>query len=75
MDVEFMQYPSGGSRISQTGGATVKGGGRQPIIWPNVPENCMKMKKLIQEGDALPCIHQRIYLPFNALTRQWKLHA
>ena len=23
------------------------GGGRQPIIWPIFPENCMKMKKFL----------------------------
>ena len=26
------------------GGANPKGGGRQPIIWPIFPKNCMKMK-------------------------------
>ena len=26
------------------------GGGRQPIIWPIFPENCMKMKKIWPRG-------------------------
>ena len=61
--VEFMQYPSGGSRIFQTGGANVQGGGRQPIIWPNVPENCMKMEEIGPRGRRAP-----LYPPKNLLT-------
>ena len=33
---------SDGSRISQTWGTN--------LIWPNFPENCMKMKKIVREG-------------------------
>ena len=33
--------------------ANSKGGGHQPIIWPNVPENCMKMKKIGLGGLSL----------------------
>ena len=32
------------------GGANPKGGGRQPIIWPIFPKNCMKMKKFWARG-------------------------
>ena len=32
------------------GGANPKGGGRQPIISPIFPENCMKMKKFWARG-------------------------
>ena len=32
------------------GDANPKGGGRQPIIWPIFPENCMKMKKFWARG-------------------------
>ena len=35
------------------GGANPKGG-RQPIIWPIFPENCMKMKKFGAGGGARP---------------------
>ena len=31
-------------------GANPKGGGRQPIIWPIFPENCMKIKKFWAGG-------------------------
>ena len=34
------------------GGANPKGGGREPIIWPIFPENCMKMKKFWARGGA-----------------------
>ena len=29
-------------------------GGRQPIIWPIFPENCMKMKKFWARGARVP---------------------
>ena len=36
-------------------GALIPEGGRQPIIWPIFPENCMKMKKFwARGGDARP---------------------
>ena len=35
------------------GGANLKGG-RQPIIWPIFPENCMKMKKFWAGGARVP---------------------
>ena len=41
---------SGGSRISQRRGRQAQRGGRQPIIWPIFPENCMKMKKFRARG-------------------------
>ena len=38
---------SGGSRISQTGEEyQAQRKRRQPVIWPNFVENCMKMKKI-----------------------------
>ena len=44
---------SDGSGISQ--GGTNPKGGRQPIIWPKFPENCMKMKKIgPSKGGARP---------------------
>ena len=36
------------------GGTNPKGGGRQPIIWPIFPENCMKMKKFWAGGARVP---------------------
>ena len=45
-DIEFTILPSSGSMIFQGRTPTPRGGGHQPIIWPNFPENCMKMKKI-----------------------------
>ena len=36
---------SGGSRISPRGRQLPRGGGRQHMILPNFPENCMKLKE------------------------------
>ena len=36
----------------EEGALTLKGG-RQPIIWPIFPKNCMKMKKFLARGGAL----------------------
>ena len=35
-------------------GALIPEGGRQPIIWPIFPENCMKMKKFWAGGVCIP---------------------
>ena len=56
MDVEFMQYPSGGSRISQTGGADL-------LFGQIFPENRMKMKEIGPRGGRAP-----LYPPKNLLT-------
>ena len=45
-----MNLWQGGSRISQTGAPSQKGGGRQPIIWPIFAENWLKWKKMVREG-------------------------
>ena len=36
----------------EEGALTPKVGGRQPIIWPIFPKNCMKMKKFWTRGGA-----------------------
>ena len=41
-------FPRGGGANSQ------RGRGRQPIIWPTFPKNCMKMKKFGVGGASLP---------------------
>ena len=44
-------WPVADSGFPRGGGANPKaGGGRQPIIWPIFPENCMKMKKFWARG-------------------------
>ena len=46
-----MQYPSGGSRVSQTGGANLKGGGGADLLFGQIcPENRMKMKEIGPRG-------------------------
>ena len=39
----IQDFPEGGAPTSE-------GGGRQPIIWPIFPKNCMKMKKFWPRG-------------------------
>ena len=41
---------SGGSRISQTGGANPQGGGANLLFCPIFPKNCMKMKEFGPRG-------------------------
>ena len=41
----------GGSRTSQREGCEPLRDGCQPIIWPKIPENCMKLKKIGLRGD------------------------
>ena len=47
------------------GSANPKGRGRQPIIWPNCPENYMKLKKFGARGDTSP-LHDPRWLFHNA---------
>ena len=55
LDVRYVQTVektteiTGGYRISQRGAKPKVG--RQPTIWPNVPENRMKLKKIELRGD------------------------
>ena len=45
-----MIIPVADPGFSRGGGTNPKGGGRQPIIWPIFPPNCMKMKKFWARG-------------------------
>ena len=48
---DFVCGSRGGYRISQRRlRQAAEGGGRQPIIWPIFPENCMKIKKIWSKG-------------------------
>ena len=49
------QHYSGESRIPQRSMRQSLGGGRQPIISPIFPENCMKMEKFRPGGTRVPC--------------------
>ena len=43
------------------GGGANPRGGRQPIIWPIFPKNCMKMKKFWARGGPLdPPLRRRV---------------
>ena len=44
--IKRLWKPSNGSRISQKERKPKRGGGCQPITWPNFPRNSMKMMKI-----------------------------
>ena len=46
----------GGSRTSQREGREPHRDGCQPIIWPRIPENCVKMRKIIPRKGIRHCV-------------------
>ena len=62
---DFHDVINDGFRISQTaGGANPKGEGLcYLIIWPNFPENCVKMKTNSAEGKGVCLQNLFMYMP------------
>ena len=51
-DLQNESRPVADPGFPRGGGANLKGWGRQPIIWPIIPKNCMNMKKFWARGGA-----------------------